>query len=274
MPSEVLRHEQQEKSVEAPKLEQGMHPSFLNVLMQKRNIKEKTAGIRHRIGVYSAKGGVGKTTIAVNIAYALSKLRKKVGLLDADIDCPDITFFLGMDDVVAQDYPLKPIIKDNIKVVSTAMFLPNKEKPIIWRGPMKAKMLCEFFENTDWGELDYLIIDLPPGTSDTPLSLMQLLDLDGIILVTTPQSIAAKNAIRAGLMAQSMNIHVFGVVETMSGERMYGSEEVSKTLKIPILGSIKYDPNFNKWSDHGKVPVVEDKQLMETFEDIVGKFVR
>ncbi len=274
MPSEVLRREQQEKSVDPPKLEQGMHPSFLNVLMQKKDIKEKTIGIKHRIGVYSAKGGVGKTTIAVNIAYALHKMGKKVGLLDADIDCPNVTFFLGMGDVVAQEYPIKPLSKDGMKIVSTAMFLPDKSKPIIWRGPMKAKMLREFLENTDWGDLDYLIIDLPPGTSEVPLSLMQLLELDGILLVTTPQSIAATNAIRSGLMAKSMNIHIFGVVETMSGERAAGADTVAKKLGVPVLGVVKYNENFNKWSDSGKVPAMEDKQLMETFEDIVSKFVR
>ncbi len=271
MASEILRREQTEKSTPAPPLEQGMHPSFLNVLIQKKSIKEKTAGIKHRIGVYSAKGGVGKTTVAVNLAYALSEMGFSIGLLDADIDCPNVTFFMGIDTVISQDYPLKPVVKDGIKVMSTALFTQDKEKPIMWRGPMKGKMLREFFENTSWGDLDYIIIDLPPGTSDTPLSLMQLLDLDGILLVTTPQSIAAKNTIRSGYMAKRMNIHLFGVVETMSGEGPAGALHVAKVLDTDLLGTIKYDEKFNKYSDSGKVPFLMEKQIHDTFESIAKK---
>ncbi len=271
MASEILRREQTDKSTTQPQLEQGMHPSFLNVLIQKKSIKEKTAGIKHRIGVYSAKGGVGKTTVAVNLAYALSEMGLSVGLLDADIDCPNVTFFMGINTVIPQDYPLKPVVKDGIKVMSTALFIEDKEKPIMWRGPMKGKMLREFFENTSWGDLDYIIIDLPPGTSDTPLSLMQLLDLDGILLVTTPQSIAAKNAIRSGYMAKRMNIHLFGVVETMSGNSPAGALHVSKVLNTDLLGTIKYDEKFNECSDIGKVPFLTEKHIHDAFEDIAKK---
>jgi Mrp family chromosome partitioning ATPase/intein/homing endonuclease len=144
--------------------QQGMHPSFLRVIQQKQRVKEKLSKIKHKIGVYSAKGGVGKTTIAVNLAYALKQKGFKVGLLDADIDCPNVTMFLGMEDVKMEPVlPLKPIDKDGVKVASTAMLVDEMKRPIIWRGPIIVKMLGDFFENTDWGELDYLIIDLSPG---------------------------------------------------------------------------------------------------------------
>jgi ATP-binding protein involved in chromosome partitioning len=261
------------KKENEPKLEPGMHPSFINVLMQRKAIKEKTKNIKHKIGVYSAKGGVGKTTIAVNIAYALSNLGYKVGLVDVDIDCPNITFFLGINEVVAQEYPLIPILSHGMKVVSTAMFLENKEMPIIWRGPMKAKMLREFLENTEWGELDYLILDLPPGTSDLPLSLMQLLDMDGILLVTTPQDVAAKNAIRSGLMAKSLNIAVLGIVENMSDEKPSGALSVAKALESEVIGIIKQSKKFNTMSDSGHIPAEEDKEIREAFISIAKKLI-
>ncbi len=273
MPSEILRSEEKNKSTPQPTLEQGVHPSFLNILIQKKSIKEKTAGIKHRIGVYSAKGGVGKTTVAVNLAYALSKMNFSVGLLDADIDCPNVTLFTGINDVIVQDYPLKPMVKDGVKIMSTALFIEDKEKPIIWRGPMKSKMLRDFFENTSWGDLDYLIIDLPPGTSDTPLSIMQLLELDGIVLVTTPQTIAAQNTIRSGYMAKRMNIRIIGVIETMSDDNHAGVEKVAKTLDTKVIGSIKYDESFNKYSDSGKVPVLEDGAMRKNFEGIAKKII-
>ena len=266
--AETLKTRNEEEKVE---LKPGMHPSYLNILIQKREIKEKTVGIKHRIGVYSAKGGVGKTTVAVNLAYALKGMGLKVGLLDADIDCPNIPFFLGMNNVVPQDYPIIPVEKDGLKIVSTGMFLEDKEKPIIWRGPMKSKMLREFFENTSWGELDYIIIDLPPGTSDTPLSPMQLLSLDGIILVTTPQTIAAKNAIRSGMMAKRMNVSILGIVETMSGAGLKGAKDAAEKLNTAVLGSIRYSEKFDALSDSGKVPFIEDKEIRDAFTDIAKK---
>lgn len=253
-------------------LKPGMHPSFLNILREKQEIKQKLAGIKHRIGVYSAKGGVGKTTVAVNLAYELSMMHFKVGLLDADIDCPNVTFFTGIGEVIPQQYPLKPVEKNGVKVISTAMLIEDKEKPIIWRGPMKSKMLREFFENTTWGDLDYLIIDLPPGSSDVPLSLMQLLELDGILLVTTPQDIAAKNTIKSGFMAKSMNVAILGIVETMSMHgRHAGADKVAKTLGSDVLGAIEYDEKFNAMSDAGKVPVLEDVHMESEFRRIAEK---
>ncbi|MDE1851540.1 MAG: P-loop NTPase [Candidatus Micrarchaeota archaeon] len=248
-----------------------MHPSILKVIEQKNAIREKLSTIKHKIGVYSAKGGVGKTTVAVNMAYALSSLGYKVGLLDADIDTPNITLFLGIEGPWDQHYPLKPAEKDGIKVISTAMFIDDARKPIIWRGPMIGKMVQEFLDSTEWGTLDYLILDLPPGSSDAPLSIIQLLDLDGFLLVTTPQHIAAINTIRSGMMAKRLGVSLLGVVENMSEGDARGAKEVAEVLQCELLGKIGANRKFAELSDAGKIPVIEDGAIREEFISIVKK---
>jgi len=250
------------------------HPSILNVLTKREKAKENLAKVRHKIGIYSAKGGVGKTTIAINTAYALKQLGYKVGLLDADIDCPNITAFLGIKEKAQGEYPLKPVEKEGIKVMSSALFVDDVEKPIIWRGPLIAKMLEDFLENTDWGELDYLIIDLPPGTSDAPLSTMQLLELDGIILVTTPQHIAALNTIRSGRMARRMSVAILGVIENMSADAPAGAAEVAKALNTEVLGTVKVNKKFDELSDAGRVPAAEDAEIKNEFISIAEKIAQ
>ncbi len=248
-----------------------MHPSILQVIEQKKNIRQKLCGIKHRIGIYSAKGGVGKTTVAVNTAYTLKRMGFKVGLLDADIDCPNVTLFLGVEGRFSDEYPLKPVEHDGIKILSTAMFLDEASKPIVWRGPLIGKMIREFLENAEWGELDYLIIDLSPGTSDAPLSLIQLLDLDGFVLVTTPDRVAAVNALRSGLMAKRLNTAVLGVVETMSDGTPKGSATVAQELKCDVLGTIKFSRKFSEFADAGKVPVDEDDEIRQEFISILKR---
>ncbi len=251
----------------------GFHPSFMRVLGQKEEIKKKLAGIKHRIGVYSAKGGVGKTTVSVNLAYTLSAMGFKVGLLDADIDCPNVAMFLGITESIEPDYPLKPVEKDGVRVISTSMFLDDTKKPIIWRGPLIVKMITEFFENTDWGDLDYLILDLPPNTSDAPLSIMQLLELDGFVLVTTPQHIAAVNAIRSGRMAKRMGVALLGVVENMSDGRVRGANEVAEALGCGLLGTVAMDNKLGELSDKGVVPIFSDNKIKAEFEAITKKLI-
>jgi len=250
-----------------------VHPSIFNVIKQRQRVKEKLAGIKHKIGVYSAKGGVGKTTIAVNLAFTLSSMGYKVGLLDADIDCPNLHLFLGIKDAGEPKYPLKPLEKEGVKVISTAMFVDEAKRPIIWRGPMIAKMLAEFLEATDWGELDYLILDCSPGTSDSNLSIMQLLDMDGFVLVTTPQHIAAINAIRSGMMARRLGVSILGVIENMSDGNIVGGREVADALKCRLLGAVKARQNFDRLSDSGKIPVFEDSEIKEEFLSIAKKLI-
>jgi len=248
-----------------------MHPSILKVIEQRKVIKERLSNIKHKIGVYSAKGGVGKTTIAVNLAYTLKSQGYRVGLLDADVDCPNLTMFLGITGSFPDEYPLKPVEKNGVRVLSTAMFVDDEKKPIIWRGPMIGKMIGEFFENTDWGDLDYLIIDLSPGTSDAPLSIIQLLDLDGFVLVTTPQHIAAINTIRSGMMAKRLGVATLGVVETMSDGTPRGGKEVADAMECELLGTIKNDKKFGDMSDVGIVPVEADPEIREEFIRIAKK---
>jgi ATP-binding protein involved in chromosome partitioning len=251
-----------------------MHPSFVGVIRQKERIREKLSNIKHKIGIYSAKGGVGKTTVAVNIAYALSRKGFKVGLLDADIDTPNLSLFLGIDGKMQKSLPLRPLERDGVKVASTAMLMEADERPIIWRGPMMVKMLGEFFESTEWGELDYLILDLPPGSSDAPLTIMQVLELDGFIIVTTPQRIAAVNSIRSGLMAKRLNVSVLGVVENMSDGNITGNtENVAKTLGAEIIGTVKFSRKFDHYSDKGEIPVLEDNEIATEFGKIIDKIV-
>ncbi|MDE1855076.1 MAG: P-loop NTPase [Candidatus Micrarchaeota archaeon] len=250
-----------------------VHPSIFNVVKQRQRIKEKLSGIKHKIGVYSAKGGVGKTTVAVNLAFTLKEMGYKVGLLDADIDCPNLHLFLDIKQAREPEYPLKPIEKEGVKVISTAMFVDEAKRPIIWRGPMVAKMLAEFLEATEWGELDYLILDCSPGTSDSNLSIMQLLEMDGFVIVTTPQHIAAINAIRSGMMAKRLGVAVLGVVENMSDGSTSGGKEVSDALKCQFLGAVKSSQNFNRLSDSGKIPVSEDSEIKEEFISMTKKLI-
>ncbi len=254
----------------------NMHPSFMGVIRQKERLKEKLSNIKHKIGIYSAKGGVGKTTVAVNVAYSLAGAGFKVGLLDADIDTPNIAMFLGMEDKFnTTSMPLKPADRRGVKVASTAMLMAESQRPIIWRGPMIVKMLGEFFENTDWGELDYLILDLPPGSSDAPLTIMQVLDLDGFVIVTTPQRIAAINSIRSGIMARRLNVAVLGVIENMSrGEISKNTAEVVKALDTKLLGSIMADSRFDGFSDSGEVPVLMDSEIKSMFDRIVEGIIK
>ena len=260
-----------DKELDASSGTNMMHSSILRVIEDKKNINKKLSNIKHKIGIYSAKGGVGKTTVAVNTAFALSSMGYKVGLIDADIDCPNTLMFLGIKGTFSDEYPLKPVEKDGVKVVSTSMFVDDVKKPIIWRGPLVAKMIREFLDNTDWGELDYLLIDLPPGTSDAPLSIIQLLSLDGFLLVTTPRHISAVNTIRSGMMAKRLGVAILGVVENMSDGSGNGGEEVARELGCEVVGRISADLSFGKMSDSGIIPVLNDKGIQEQFSSMIKK---
>jgi ATP-binding protein involved in chromosome partitioning len=252
-------------------------PDFgmMRILNTKELLMQKLKEIKYKIGVYSAKGGVGKTTIAVNLAYSLAQNGLKIGLLDADIDCPNVTIFLGINSKLDGSFPLKPILYKDVKVLSTAMLTDELSKPIIWRGPLIAKMITDFLENTDWGELDYLIIDLPPGTSDAPLTIMQLLDLSGFIIVTTPQRISALNSIRSGLMARRLNMSIIGVIENFSVDKINSNSiEVAEKLHTDIIGSIPYKKEFAELSDHSEIPVLVNQDIKEIFDNISNNIIK
>ena len=153
------------------------------------------------------------------------------------------------------------------------MFMDDAKRPMIWRGPMVAKMLGEFLEATDWGELDYLILDCSPGTSDSNLSIMQLLEMDGFVIVTTPQQIAAINAVRSGLMAKRLGAPILGVVENMSSGAPTGAKTVAEALHCEVLGTVKEDRKFDEFSDSGRVAMHGDAEIKGEFISIAKRLV-
>ncbi|MGC9068739.1 MAG: Mrp/NBP35 family ATP-binding protein [Thermoprotei archaeon] len=232
--------------------------------------EEGLLNIKHTILVMSGKGGVGKSFITVNIAAILASQGSQVGVLDADIHGPSVPKMLGVDymRLIAPDpgQSLKPLIgPNNIKVISIAFLLPTYDTPVVWRGPLKAKAIQEFVKNLDWGDLDYLLVDLPPGTGDEPLSVAQELRRpSGAIIVTIPSEVSQIVVEKAVNFAFSLKIPVIGIVENMSGftcpesGKTYkifgegGGERIAKRMKVPFLGKIPLDPRITEASDKGR----------------------
>jgi ATP-binding protein involved in chromosome partitioning len=218
---------------------------------QKRQITDRLASVRTKIGVYSGKGGVGKTTVACNLATTLATQGERVGLLDVDIDCPNVTRVMGiLDKPDYREGQITPAEGHGVKVVSMAFFQENEDEAIIWRGPMIHNAINQFLQATDWGELDYLIIDLPPGTSDSPLTVMQTLPMDGFIVVSTPQDLAIIDAKRCINMIRKLNLNVVGVVENYCGE-IFGEgagKQLAEDIDAPFLGSMSLRPSYRDTS--------------------------
>ena len=236
---------------------------------QKRQITERLSEIKTKIGVYSGKGGVGKTTVAVNLAATLARDGKRVGLLDVDIDCPNVTKVLGITDKPAYiDGQIHPSEKWGVKVVSMAFFQENEEEAIIWRGPMVHNAINQFLQVTDWGELDYLIVDLPPGTSDSPLTVMQTVPMDGFVVVTTPQELANMDAKRCINMIRKLNLNVLGVVENYTGE-IFGEgagKHLARDADAPFLGSMALRASYR---DNAKPTALADEAVGREYDQVV-----
>jgi ATP-binding protein involved in chromosome partitioning len=224
-----------------------------------------------RIGVHSGKGGVGKTFVSVNLAYSLKNAGFSVGLLDADIDCPNVSTFLTVK-VPAQKNgsSLSPILHNGVFFISTGSLNPTSENPIVIRGPIKHNMLYNFLVNTKWPSLDYLVIDLPPGTADVPLSAMQLSALDGLILVCAPTKESRIDTVRAANMAKSLNVPILGLIENFSGE-IFGSigKSLSADLGVPFLGSIPLSKSIADLSNESKIAFIEDPSLILVRENLI-----
>jgi ATP-binding protein involved in chromosome partitioning len=222
--------------------------------------------IRNVVAVASGKGGVGKSTIAVNLAVSLSMKGARVGLLDADIYGPNIPTMMGVDHLPApKDDRLIPAEAYGVKMMSIG-FMVRPGQPLIWRGPMLHTAIRQFLSDVEWGELDYLIIDLPPGTGDAQLSLIQSVTLSGGVIVTMPQQVSLDDATRGLAMFKQLNVPVLGVIENMSylempdGTRMDifgqgGGEALAKSAELPFLGSVPIDPAVRTGGDFGK-PIV------------------
>ncbi len=237
-------------------------------------VAERLNLVKHKIAILSGKGGVGKSTIAANIALALAdKFKNRVGLIDADIHGPDIPKILGIEEKQPAASPdgVFPVNgPKNVKVVSMAFFLKTKDTPVIWRGPMKMKVLEQFLTDFLWGELEWLVVDLPPGTGDEPLSIMQLIpDITGAIIVTTPQEVSTLDTGKAVSMMRQMDVPVLGVIENMSGFVCPncgvnfpifgegGGQQLAEHFKVPLLAQIPFDPNIR---------IKEDAGISEAFE--------
>jgi len=222
--------------------------------------------IRNAIAVASGKGGVGKSTVAVNLAVALAQSGARVGLMDADIYGPNVPTMMGVLNMPApQGQRLIPAESYGVKIMSMG-FLAKPGQPLIWRGPMLNSAIRQFLGDVEWGELDYLIIDLPPGTGDAPLSLAQSLPLSGVVIVTMPQAVSLEDASRGLEMFRTLNVPILGVIENMSyltlpdGSKMDlfgqgGGEELARAADVPFLGSIPINPNVRIGGDSGK-PIV------------------
>ncbi len=231
-------------------------------------IAKRMSEIKHKFMVISGKGGVGKTSVSVNLASTLASQGFKVGILDADIHGPNIPKMLGVDGqkpLAGDGNSILPIaVTDNLRVMSIAFFLNNTEDAVVWRGPMKHNMLKQFLGEVSWGELDYLIIDLPPGTGDEALSIAHLMkDVDAAVVVTTPQEVALLDSRKSISFCREIKIPIIGVVENMSGLicphckeeidlfKTGGGEKIAAEMKIPFLGRIPLDPEMVICADEG-----------------------
>ncbi|MBN1697004.1 MAG: Mrp/NBP35 family ATP-binding protein [Spirochaetales bacterium] len=246
---------------------------------QEQRLKRNVGKIKHKLIVLSGKGGVGKTTISVNLAYALALRDRNVGLMDIDIHGPNIAKMLGIEGIQLMMGPegIEPfIVRPGLKVISIALLTKNQDSPIIWRGPLKMATIRQFLSDVNWGDLDYLIVDSPPGTGDEPLSICQLLgSVDGSIIVTTPQDVAILDSRKTVMFSKQLNVPVAGIIENMSGfvcphckkkTDLFGSgggRVAAADLGVPFLGSIPIEPDIVASGDSGK-PYIDGKRDTET----------
>lgn len=244
--------------------------------------------IKNRILVFSGKGGVGKSTVAANLALALSLRKEMVGLLDVDIHGPNLAMMLGVGgrklEISAGSIKAVPV-NDHLKLVSMSFLLDDPDFPVIWRGPMKMKVIQQFLGDVEWGDLDWLIIDSPPGTGDEPLSVAQLIPATGAIIVTTPQDVSVLDSRKAVTFARRLGLKILGIVENMSGMscphcgrpidlfKMGGGERAAEEMNVPFLGRIPIDPRIVVSGDEGKPFAVHqaDSEAALAFRKIIDR---
>ena len=247
--------------------------------------------VKHVILILSGKGGVGKSTVAVNLAYALSNHGKEVGILDLDIHGPNIPKMLGIEDhrLMTEGNKILPVrVTGTLKAVSMAFLLPEKNSPVIWRGAMKAGAIRQFLEDTAWGSLDYLVVDLPPGTGDEALTIAQIApNLRGAVIVTTPQDVSTLDSTKAITFIEQLGLKVIGVIENMSGficphcgESVDlfgkgGGERIAEEHNVPFLGSLPFDIDVRKAGDEGRPFILlrKDSITWKAIDAVMEKLV-
>ena len=253
--------------------------------VQSEMISQILNKIDNKIVVMSGKGGVGKSTVAVNLAVSLLQAGKRVGLLDVDIHGPSIPQMLHLEDARAMGdgQSLLPLDFGNLKVMSIGFLLPSRDDAVVWRGPMKMTIIRQFLQDVEWGDLDYLVVDLPPGTGDEPLSVCQLATpVEGAVIVTTPQQVSTSDVRRSIRFCQKLEIPVLGVVENMSGFvcpkcgetthifKTGGGEKMAADMQVPFLGRVPIDAEIGLACDSGTPFVYGDAHTPSTcaFEQI------
>ncbi|MDD5222621.1 MAG: iron-sulfur cluster carrier protein MrpORP [bacterium] len=254
-------------------------------------LKETLTRIKHKFLVLGGKGGVGKTTVAVNLAMGLAMRGYEVGLLDVDIHGPNVAKMLGIEGqpLSQSGGKMLPILAaPHLKVISMAPLLPNPDHPVIWRGPLKMGVIRQFLSDVQWGSLDYLIVDSPPGTGDEPLSVAQLIpEADGAIIVTTPQDVALLDSRKCVNFVRQMNIPVTGIIENMSGFscphcgqkvdifKIGGGEKAAAEMGVLFLGRIPLDPKIVKLGDAGDAFILKEEgtQAARELEEIVERII-
>ena len=242
-------------------------------------------GVRNLIAVGSGKGGVGKTTVSVNLALALSKLGHRTGLLDADVYGPNVPFMMGIREAPkAAGDRIQPLEQHGIQLMSMGFLNPG-DKPLIWRGPMLNSVVQQFLRGVNWNDLEYLVIDLPPGTGDVQLTLIQTAPVTGAIIVTTPSEVSLEDARKAVLMFQQVRVDVLGIVENMSymivpgtsqridvfGEG--GGKRTAEAMNVPFLGELPLDPDIRIGGDTGKPIMLAGDSRAQGFTDIAQRVV-
>ena len=255
-------------------------------------LKDNMSKIKHKILVLSNKGGVGKSSVAVNLACSLSEKDYKVGILDADLHGPSVAKMLGFEGKRIQGSPegiLPMSVSPNLVAVSMASLIETSDAPLIWRGPLKMMALKQFLGEVQWGNLDYLIIDSPPGTGDEPLSICQLIpELEGGIIVTTPQSVALLDSRKCVNFLKNLKIPILGIIENMSGLKCPhcgknidlfksgGGKEAAQEFNLPFLGKIPIDLNIVISADEGKPYICQykDTETAQIFNRIVKVIIK
>ena len=261
----------------------------LEQFLEREALAERLGKIQHKILVLSGKGGVGKSTVAANLAVSLARRGKQTGLLDIDLHGPSIPKLLGLEGktLPSDGEAIEPApFSDHLKVVSIGFLLQSPDDAVIWRGPLKMGVIKQFIKDVNWGELDYLVVDSPPGTGDEPLSICQLIpDADGAVVVTTPQAVAISDVRRCITFCEKLKLPVLGVIENMSGfvcphcgERtdLFGSgggEAMAAEMSVPFLGRVPLDPQVVASGDEGRPFVGSESATAGAFETIVARLI-